>query len=156
MIVRNLGLTWDWHDVITLYQITLISTFTYSETTCQKSIFYEDTICFEILFWNFVVVFLHGTLNNFWIWRNFSEFFFLSRASSNSSFITFGSIFEEFLKSAFRKSFRIENISIFKDFRLIFYFSVRVHRQPSSSITLKINLWRYFEVSFQEQNLVFF
>ena len=140
MIVRNLGLTWDWHDVITLYQITLISTFTYSETTCQKSIFYDDTICFEIL----LLFFARHTLNNFWIWRNFSDlFFFLSRASSNSSFITFKSIFEEFLKSAFRKSFRIENISIFKDFGLISYFSV-VLRQPLSSNTFKINFWRDF------------
>ena len=128
-----------------LYIKSLWSVLSLTQRSHVKSQFFTTTrsvlkFCFEIL----LLFFARHTLNNFWIWRIFSElFFFLSRASSNSSFITFKSIFEEFLKSAFRKSFRIENISIFKDFGLISYFSV-VLRQPLSSNTFKINFWRDF------------
>ena len=68
------------------------------------------------LFWNFVFFCTAHTKLFLNLAKFFSLLFFLSGASANSSFITFKSIFEEFLKSAFRKSFRIENISIFKDF----------------------------------------
>ena len=95
-------------------------------------IFYHTWEWFLKRFWSQLSGEVSG-LKISWFLKILGYFLFFRLCTSATVISThLKSIFEEILKSAFRNSFRIENILIFKDFRYNSYFSVSVRQWLSS------------------------